>query len=95
MQLKLRVTTNEGVTYDVATNLFTIVAMERKFKIRASDLEHGVAMEHMVYMAYEASKQAGVTVSPVFDDFIKTLADVEVIESEPGNPTDPVQSDTP
>lgn len=95
MQLKLRVTTNEGTTYEVATNLFTIVAMERKFKIRASDLEHGVAMEHMVFMAYEASKQAGVPVSPVFDDFIKTLADVEVIESDAGNPTDPALSDTP
>lgn len=95
MQLHLRVTTNEGVAYDVQTNLFTIVAMERKFKIRASDLEHGVAMEHMVFMAYEASKAAGVPVSPVFDDFIKTLANVEVIETEPENPTDPALSDTP
>ena len=95
MQLKLRVTTLEGQTYEVATNLFTIVAMERKFKIRSSDLEHGVAMEHMVFLAYEASKQAGVPVSPVFDDFIKTLADVEVADTDTANPTDPALPDTP
>lgn len=95
MQLKLRVTTLEGQTYEVATNLFTIVAMERKFKIRSSDLEHGVAMEHMVFLAYEASKQAAVPVSPVFDDFIKTLADVEVVDTDTANPTDPALPDTP
>lgn len=94
MQLKLRITPTDGTPYEVQTNLFTIVAMERKFKIRSSDLEHGVAMEHMVFLAYEASKQSGVPVSPVFDDFIKSLADVEVVESEPTNPTDPVQPGT-
>jgi hypothetical protein len=44
-------------------------------------------MEHLAYMAYEAAKLSGVTVPPVFDDFVRRLDAVEVVEEESGHPT--------
>lgn len=87
MQLTLDISLINGDRYQVKTNLYTIVALERKFKIRASDLEHGVGIEHLAFLAYESSKQHGVTVPIVFDDFIKSLASVDVVEADPVNPS--------
>lgn len=89
MQLTMHVEMLDGSDYQVKTNLFTVVAMERKFKIRASDLEHGVAMEHLCFMAYEASKQNEITVPASFDDFIKKIANIEIIEADGANPSAP------
>jgi len=87
MQLTLALTFNDGSTQTVSTNLFTIVALERRFKIRASDLEHGVAMEHLAFLAYESCKQNDIVVPVVFDDFIKQLTSVDVVEVDAANPT--------
>lgn len=86
MQLTLQIQPLEGDAYTVETNLFTIVALERRFKVRASDLANGIAMEHLAFLAYEAAKQSGVTVPAVFDDFIKRLQSVEVVGTEAVNP---------
>lgn len=91
MQLTLHVHLVDGTDYQVKTNLYTVVALERKFKIRASDLEHGVAMEHLAYLAYEASKQHEIVVPVAFDDFIKKLVAVDVVEGETANPSDQAQ----
>lgn len=88
MNLTLRVTRN-GETYDVSTNLMVTVLWERKFKARASDLATGVSMEALAYMAYEASKMNGVTVPVAFDDFVRSVENLEVVDNEPGNPTQP------
>ena len=87
MQLTLKVTPNEGVPYEVKTNLFTIVALERKFKIRASELAQGIAMEHLAYLAYESCKQHDIVVPIVFDDYVKQLSTIEVVADD-GNPTE-------
>jgi hypothetical protein len=87
MKLKLKVNTGAG-DYQVETNLFVIVTWERKFKRKASDLAtSGIGMEDLAFMAYEATKQAGITVPAMFDDFIKRLETLEVVESEAVNPT--------
>lgn len=91
MQLTLKVQPIEGDAYEVETNLFTIVALERRFKIRASDLANGIAMEHLAFLAYEAAKQTNVPVPLVFDDFIKRLRSVEVVGTEESNPTEAAQ----
>ena len=88
MQLTLKVQPSEGDAYQVATNLFTIVSLERRFKVRASDLANGIAMEHLAFLAYEAAKQSGITVPAVFDDFIKRLQSVEVVGTDSPNPTE-------
>jgi hypothetical protein len=88
MNLTLRVTRN-GETYDVSTNLMVTVLWERKFKARASDLATGISMEALAYMAYEASKMNGVTVPVAFDDFVRSVENLEVVDNEPANPTQP------
>ena len=87
MKITLNVEEKDGLTYQVTTNLFSIVALERKFKIRASDLASGVAMEHLAFLAFEGAKQEGYVVPVAFDDYIKGLISVDVVEDEPVNPT--------
>jgi hypothetical protein len=87
MKITLAVEQTDGLTYQVTTNLFSIVALERKFKIRASELSSGVAMEHLAFLAFEGAKQNGITVPAVFDDYIKRLVSVDVVNEETANPT--------
>jgi len=88
MKITLQITENTGDPYTVTTNLFTVVAMERKFKIKASDLANGIAIEHLAFMAYESCKQQNIPVPPVFDDYLKRLDSIDVVSSEPVNPTE-------
>jgi hypothetical protein len=87
MKITLAVEQTDGLTYQVTTNLFSIVALERKFKIRASDLASGVAMEHLAFLAFEGAKQNSIIVPAVFDDYIKKLVSVEVVNEDAANPT--------
>jgi hypothetical protein len=88
MNLTIRVT-RDAEPYEVRTNLFVTVLWERKYKARASDLATGVSMEALAYMAYEASKMAGIVVPVVFDDFVKSVTELEIVDTEPANPTPP------
>ena len=87
MQLNLHVTTNDGQDYTVTTNLFVVVAWERKYKRKASELASGIGVEDLAFMAYESCKQSGITVPAVFDDYVKKLAAIEVVGQEPENPS--------
>lgn len=86
MKLKLEVTEQDGV-YTVETNLFVIVAWERKFKRKVSDLSNGIGMEDLAFMAYECCKQQSIPVPMVFDEYIKRLVNIDVLEDEDVNPT--------
>ena len=86
MKLKLQVTEQDGV-YTVETNLFVIVAWERKFKRKVSDLSNGIGMEDLAFMAYECCKQQSIPVPMVFDEYIKKLVNIDVLEDEDVNPT--------
>ena len=93
MKLTLRIDIGEG-PYEVTTNLGTVVAWERKFKRKASEMATAIGAEDLAVLAFEASKQAGVTVPATFDDFIKRCVDVpEVVDSEQGRPTDGAPTD--
>ena len=87
MKLTLQVTEQDG-TYTVETNLFVIIAWERKFKRKISDLSNGIGMEDLAFMAFECCKQKGIPTPIVFDDYIKKLLDIEVLEEAPTNPFD-------
>jgi hypothetical protein len=87
MQLTLKVTTDQ-TTYEVKTNLYVIIAWERKFKQKASNLATGVGLEDLAFMAFESCKIHGITTPAVFDDYVKRLVAIEVISDEPTNPTD-------
>lgn len=87
MKITLKVTHIDGDVYQVTTNLFTIVALERKFKIKASELATGIGMEHLAFLAFESCKQSNITVPIVFDDYVKLIDSIDVVSDEPTNPT--------
>ena len=92
MKISISVDLGDGA-YTVTTNLFTIVAWERKYKSKSSDLAKGIGMEDLAFLAYEASKQAGVTVPAVFDDFVKKVQDLGVEDADQARPTEEAPSD--
>lgn len=77
--------------YTVRTTLFTIVAWERKFKTKAHTLANGFGMEDLAFMAYESCKQQNIPVPVSFDEYLKRLAAVEVVDVD-ANPTSGEQS---
>lgn len=81
MELTLAVQTTDG-DYTVSTNLGVIIAWERKFKRKVSQLGDGIGMEDLAFMAFECAKQNGIVVPIVFDDYIKTLKNIDVLDDE-------------
>lgn len=94
MQLTLRVDQGDGPV-EVSTNLFTIVAWERRFKTKASKIGEGIGMEDLAFMAHQALQQNGIVVPVVLDDFIKKLIVLEVVDSGPDTPFDEGTTATP
>jgi len=74
MQLTLEVEFVDGrEPVTVETTLFCTVLWERKYKRKASELGSAIGQEDLAYLAYEASKMAGITVPAIFDDYLKSL----------------------
>ena len=93
MKLTLEVTFNDATIQRVSTNLFAVVAWERKYKKKASDMAQGIGVEDLAFLAYESSKAHDIVVPIVFDDYIKSLANIDVVESEEAFPTEPGPGD--
>ena len=93
MKIRLQVTPIEGDPYECETNLFVVVAWERKFKRQASSLANGIGAEDLAFFAYESAKQSGVVVPAIFDDYIRRIQSVEVVNSDEPNPTDAAVTD--
>jgi len=81
MQLTLKVELPDN-TYTVTTNLYVVVAWERKFKRKASDMANGIGIEDLAYLAFEASKLNKIVIPAEFDNFIKQLVNIEVVEQD-------------
>ena len=80
MQLTLKPVFKDGNTYEVQTNLMTIVLWERKYKRKASDMASGIGVEDLAFMCYEASRLNGITVPSTLDTFINSLINIEVVD---------------
>ena len=87
MKLHLKVTEEGKDPYEVTTNLVTLVAWERKFKRKASDMANGVGVEDLAFLAWEACKQAKIVVPGEFDKYIAKLSAGDVVAEEIENPT--------
>jgi hypothetical protein len=81
MQLTLKATFNDGNTNTVTTNLSTVVAWERKYRRKASEMAQGVGVEDLAFLCYEATRATGTTVPGTLDLFISSLASIEVVEA--------------
>ena len=93
MKLTLRVDQGDG-PMEVTTNLFTIVAWERRFKTKASNIANGIGLEDLAFLAHTALQQNGTVVPIVLDDFIRKVTLLEVVEDVPENPTVRATTDT-
>ena len=82
MQLTLKVDAGDG-EFTVTTNLWVITQWERKYKSKASQLADGIGME-----------VNGLVVPIVFDDWLKKVRTLEVVENESARPTAAEPSDT-
>jgi hypothetical protein len=88
MKVTLQVTQSDGDTYQVSTSLPVIIAWERKFKRKASELASGnIGLEDMVFWAYEAAKRCNIPVPLSLDAFIEKVESIDVVETDPVGPT--------
>jgi len=83
----------KGEEIIVSTTLGVIVAWERRFKRKASDMATGFGIEDLAFLAFEASKLHKVVVPAEFDKFINELEHIEIVSEEPANPTHAAPSD--
>ena len=96
MKLTIRFDIGHGPA-TITTTLATLVAWERKFKMKTSDLADNFGMEDMAFMAWHSAKvqtDHGQSIPVEFDSFVNKLIDIEIVNSEQGKviPTD--HSDT-
>jgi hypothetical protein len=79
MQITLKLTFADSEQI-VKTNLMTIVAWERKYKRKVSQIGDCIGIEDLAYLAWEASRGSGIVVPASLDDYIKSLVNLEVVE---------------
>jgi len=85
--------TGDDAPIEVVTSLANIVAWERRFKRKASEMAQAAGVEDLAYLAWEASKTAKVVVPAVFDDFLNRLESLEIVEEVPANPSPAAPTD--
>ena len=81
----------------ITTTLATLVAWERRFKMKTSDLAENFGMEDMAFMAWHTAKvqtDHGQSIPVEFDSFVNKLVDIEIVNSEQGKVTQTEVSDT-
>jgi hypothetical protein len=88
MKLTLQVTEQGGNAYEVTTSLPVIIAWERKFKRKASELASGnIGLEDMVFWAYESCKRCNIPVPMSLDGYIDKIEAIDVVETDAVVPT--------
>jgi hypothetical protein len=79
------------VTEQVTTTIATAAAWERKFKRRASDLQAGIGIDDIMFMAWHqlnVNKREGRD----YDTWLVSVEDFEVVETAHANPTEATAS---
>ena len=89
--MKLTIRFDIGYGYaTITTTLATLVAWERRFKMKTSDLADNFGMEDMAFMAWHTAKSQtdhGQAIPVEFDSFINKLVEIEIVGSANANPT--------
>lgn len=93
MKITLTVAPVDGEPYDVATDLWVIVQWERKTRRKLADLSNGPGAEDLGVMAYYACRRAQIVVPASVDEFLQSIASIEVSGVAAANPTHGVTSD--
>lgn len=80
MQLTLKAIFVDGQTQTVETNLATVVAWERKYRRKASEMASGIGVEDLAFLCYTASQKQGIVVPSTLDSYIDKLRNIEVVD---------------
>ena len=81
----------------ITTTLATLVAWERRFKMKTSDLADNFGMEDMAFMAWHSAKsqtEHGQSIPVEFESFINKLVNIEIVNSDQGKVIQTEVSDT-
>jgi hypothetical protein len=96
--MKLTIRFDIGYGYaTITTTLATLVAWERKFKMKTSDLADNFGMEDMAFMAWHSAKsqtEHGQSIPVEFESFINKLVNIEIVNSDQGKVIQTEVSDT-
>ena len=96
--MKLTIRFDIGYGYaTITTTLATLVAWERKFKMKTSDLADNFGMEDMAFMAWHSAKtqtEHGQSIPVEFDSFVNKLVNIEIVNSDQGKVIPTEVSDT-
>jgi hypothetical protein len=96
MKLTIRFDIGQGPAI-ITTTLATLVAWERRFKMKTSDLADNFGMEDMAFMAWHSAKvqtDHGQSIPVEFDSFVNKLIDIEIVNSDQGKVIPTEVSDT-
>lgn len=91
IQVSFKTPAGQQVDETVTTSIATAAAWERKFKRRASDLQGGIGIDDLMYMAWHAL-QAQKREGRDYDTWLQSVDDFSVVEVAQANPTAPAAS---
>ena len=86
IQVSFKTPAGQPVSETVTTTIATAAAWERKFKRRASDLQGGIGIDDLMYMAWHVlnvQKREGRD----YDAWLQSVEDFSVVEVAQANPT--------
>jgi hypothetical protein len=92
IQVSFKTPAGQPVSETVTTTIATAAAWERKFKRRASDLQGGIGIDDLMFMAWHvlhAEKREGRD----YDAWLQSVDDFSVVEVASANPTAAAASD--
>jgi len=93
IKLTIEVDTGDG-PQRVGTTVYAWSQLERRTHSKASRLaQDGLGVEDIAYLAYESSRAARIVVPAVFDDYLKRIVHLELVDEEASHPTQAAPSD--
>lgn len=92
IKVSYRTPAADVVTDEVTTSIATIAAWERKFKRRISDLQAGIGVDDLMYLAWHRINQLKKDPRD-YDTWLESVESFDVLEVAQTNPTDQIPSD--
>ena len=92
IQVSFKTPAGQAISETITTTIATAAAWERKFKRRASDLQAGVGIDDLMFMAWHvlnSQKREGRD----YDTWLQSVDDFDVLEVANANPTAAAASD--
>lgn len=95
MKLSIKVAyllpSGQKVDETVTTTIATVAAWERKFKRRVSDMQQGIGIDDIAFLAWH-KLVADKKESREYDAWLATVEEINIPDVEPTNPTEAAAS---